>query len=372
MGFDFMKEMQRPKNDVQHLQPWRLYHAKNLMTGEDSKAKGYYRFLENQGQRILTDGRQLLGEFGLGSPQCNSASVLPEFSWVLNLNLTLASAYIAKDDAVFAPTENPLRIEKIFGLPYVSPMAWKGLLRGEMELMGFKKEVLARLFGTAPSEADNTEDAIRGRLCFFPTFFKDTVGLDVINPHTRETKTDASGPISIEVAPRDNKGLLQLVYIPFGKNCDLNTSLDDWQRVAQGLKQLLLEAGISAKRNIGYGLVEDQLNAEKPDSFFQINTEAFLTDFDNEDVKQDDFWTGLLQENGALITRKMFNDTYAKRECKEKFNNSDKKKAYVALERRYQNELAVPEQEVDGLKRFPIKHIKDITGLEIAMEGKTA
>jgi CRISPR/Cas system CSM-associated protein Csm3 (group 7 of RAMP superfamily) len=355
MGFDFMKEMQRPTNDIQHLQPWRLYHAKNVMTGGDPKAQGYYQFLKNSGRRILADGRQLLNAFGIYSPQCISASVLPEFSWVLNLNFTLASSYIAKDDAVFTATENPIRLEKVIGLPYVSPAAWKGLLRSEFQSLD--KEITERLFGTDAVEAEESQSKGRqGRLCFFPTFFE-KIALDIINPHNRETKTAASGPLIFEVVPKDSIGQLQIIYIPFGPNCDLNTSLSDLEKVAKGLKALLLDAGISAKRNVGYGLLNDQLCADKG-SYFQINNNRYMDKPDLEtETENHELPANLFQENGDIISYDEFCNLYPKKACETAFGNNDWKKAYNQLSGFVKQKSDKKDDKNCKIQKFPVQTI---------------
>ncbi len=60
-----------------------------------------------------------------------------------------------------------------------------------------KKKIVKRLFG---SECED-EKALKGKLYFFPTFFEDEAGKDVITPFDRKTRTPVKGkaPIPIEI-----------------------------------------------------------------------------------------------------------------------------------------------------------------------------
>ena len=55
----------------------------------------------------------------------------------------------------------------------------------------------------------------RGRLMFYPTFFK-KLGLEVINPHDRETGAGTL-PIYLETVPKGAKGTFSLLYVPFDR-----------------------------------------------------------------------------------------------------------------------------------------------------------
>lgn len=106
----------------------------------------------------------------------------------------------------------------------------------------------------------------RGRLNFHSTFF-DKIGLDIINPHDRKTKA-GSNPILFEIVPgKDDstghaagRGIFNLLYVPFdlleyGNADRLNQARSDLLTVLDGLSFLMLEAGFSAKKWAGYGVV---------------------------------------------------------------------------------------------------------------------
>ncbi|GLI53640.1 hypothetical protein [Thermodesulfovibrio yellowstonii] len=59
-------------------------------------------------------------------------SNLPKGSWLLEFQLTLKHPFISRDDIPFYIIENPMRKDKVFGIPVTSAMAWKGNLRWTM------------------------------------------------------------------------------------------------------------------------------------------------------------------------------------------------------------------------------------------------
>lgn len=106
-------------------------------------------------------------------------------------------------------------------------------------------------------------EGFQGRLHFFPTFF-DQIGLEVINPHDRETGVGARGPILIECMPQETMGELLLLYVPFGpleKNEAKRQAevAQDLEVLAQGVQAMLTTYGFGAKTSSGYGVAEDQL-----------------------------------------------------------------------------------------------------------------
>lgn len=236
---------------------------------------------------------------------------LPEGSWSLELPLTLASPFYSRDDIPFYIIDNPLRVDKVFGVPYTAAPAWKGSLRWAMmkeHLEPVKKnpEQFARrrlqhclLFGTEKGLESNpsgwsahldrlggkeAQDTFRrqlrdffsagksprkdeetahtaGMLHFFPTFW-DRVEMAVLNPHDRQYKT-GKNPIYYEVAPRGARGMFRLLYVPLyhleeTQNKKRNyEAICDLRAVAAALEPLLLQYGFSAKKSLGWGVVED-------------------------------------------------------------------------------------------------------------------
>lgn len=111
-------------------------------------------------------------------------------------------------------------------------------------------------------------EGFQGRLRFFPTFF-DKIGLEVINPHDRESGT-GSQPIYFECVPRATPGIFTLLYVPYisvGQDEDRNES-EAWRRdqvaadleaLAGGVISMLTVYGFGAKTSSGYGVAEERL-----------------------------------------------------------------------------------------------------------------
>jgi len=111
-----------------------------------------------------------------------------------------------------------------------------------------------------------------GRLMFYPTFF-DQIDVEVINPHSRKTKA-GTHPIYLECVPQEAKGIFTLLYVPFdligADEAEIRKqALEDLKLVAEGLKEMFLTYGFSAKRTSGYGVAEEQVS----DGFVQIRIE---------------------------------------------------------------------------------------------------
>ena len=160
--------------------------------------------------------------------------------------------------------ENPIVRDKFTGLPMVRPSTWKGHLRfaaGRVDEINGKKldertrrEIVRRLFG---SESDD-ENALKGRLYFFPTFFEEEAGGDVITPLKRDTRTPARGPISLEVMKSGARGDFHLLYIPHprGKDFKEEEVEEDLRFFAKALKLTFYTYGFSAKKTSGFGVIE--------------------------------------------------------------------------------------------------------------------
>ena len=133
--------------------------------------------------------------------------------------------YTSKDEAEFRILnnniiENPIARDKFTGKPYIKPTTWKGNLRfaaGKVNAENEKKKrIIKRLFG---SESEEKENHLKGRLYFFPTFFK-KCEKDVITPLKRSTRTPANGPISFEVMKPGDSADFHLLYLPYPKGDD--------------------------------------------------------------------------------------------------------------------------------------------------------
>ncbi len=193
----------------------------------------------------------------------------PANSVLLKISFTLKKPYTSRDEGEFHIIEgkifeNPIVRDKFTGLPMVRPSTWKGHLRfaaGRVDEINGKKlderarrKIVRRLFG---SESDD-ETALKGRLYFFPTFFEEEAGRDVITPLKRDTRTPARGPISLEVMKPGSKGNFYLLYVPYsqGKNFKEEEVEEDLRFFAKALQLMFYTYGFSAKKSSGFGVIE--------------------------------------------------------------------------------------------------------------------
>ncbi len=168
-------------------------------------------------------------------------SLLPAYSFVIQLTFTLAQPYISRDEQDFYIIDNPVRKDKIFGLPYVASTSWKGSLRATLWQLGYKEEIepIRRLFGNEKG-TDDPKRFRAGRLYFYPTFFT-MKGLEIINPQDRVARA-GSLPILFESVPEGTRGVFTLLYVPFdliGKEGQETRKqvAEDLQVVAAGLQE---------------------------------------------------------------------------------------------------------------------------------------
>jgi len=180
--------------------------------------------------------------------------------------------------------ENPIVRDKFTGLPMVKPTTWKGHLRFAAERVEWDKEekkiIIKRLFGSEPEEKDNP---LKGRLYFFPTFFKEEAEKDVITPLKRDTRTPARGPINLEVIKPGKNGDFYLLYIPYPKGADFKEEdvNKDLRFLADALKLMFYVYGFSAKKTSGFGVIEESL--EKGEILIKMNDEIQIKEFSKLD-----------------------------------------------------------------------------------------
>ena len=179
---------------------------------------------------------------------------LPDESFLLGIKIKLLTPFYSRDDIVFYPHENPLRREWVFHWPYLSAAGVKGLLRWAWRMCHednlLDKEEL--MFGTRKEEKD--EDKIQqGCLYTYPLFWKGSVGLDVINPHSRENYTGKL-PIKYEVVKKDAEGVLYLLV--FNRKMKKGFIRDIIEPLLNAIDFLLTDTAISAKRTTGWGSVK--------------------------------------------------------------------------------------------------------------------
>ncbi|MHA1149189.1 MAG: RAMP superfamily CRISPR-associated protein [Promethearchaeota archaeon] len=253
----------------------------------------------------------------LGIDQSINISLLPSGTMNIELPITLKKPYISRDDVSFYIIDAPIRKEKAFGIPFTSARSWKGNLRWVMmkvfiepEKEDIERFVEARirhtlLFGTEKGMKDkksegwskhldtlcpngkekyqecikemfNTKEMpnIKGSLYFYPTFW-DKIDLEVINPHDRQTKT-GKNPIYFEVVPAGAQGNFHLLHMPHLIEIDRGFLSSNRKEIAQGLKEMMLTYGFSAKKSSGYGIIQD--NWDKKYSVLAINEKKNFQD----------------------------------------------------------------------------------------------
>lgn len=198
-------------------------------------------------------------------------SSLPSSAWLaLQVDFELLTPWYSKDDRVFHLLDNPVRKDRVLGVPFMAASSWKGMLRwacrmhaGLLEhlekqggrLDGWRDpDWILHLFGNEKGEG---EEFSRGALAFYPTWF-DRIGFEVINPHSRERRAGTQ-PIYYEVVPPGVKGTLTLLYAPWVPWPEMKPAAKAEEvlpMLLEAIEALLTTYGISAKRTVGWGTAE--------------------------------------------------------------------------------------------------------------------
>lgn len=182
-------------------------------------------------------------------------SILPPYTTFIQFTFTLATPYISRDDEPFHINDNPLRKDRVFKVPMVAATGWKGTLRGTTRKRDeIPPETRTRLFGP---EKNDDEAYLAGALHFYPTFF-DRIGLEVINPHDRKTRT-GKHPITFECVPVGAQGTFSLLYAPLPGSVSADQARADIQGVCQAISAMMLTYSFSAKKSSGYGEAEKEI-----------------------------------------------------------------------------------------------------------------
>jgi CRISPR-associated protein Cmr2 len=190
-------------------------------------------------------------------------SVFPEYSFLIQFRFILEKPYISRDEQDFYIIDNPIRKDRVFGLPYVAPTSWKGSLRAALWQNGYKGDnaCINRIFGNERG-VEKQSELRAGRLHLFPTFFG-KIDLEIINPHDRERRV-GKNPILMECVPIDTSGLFTLLYVPYdltGKDTELAKKQisEDVKLLATGLKTMFRDTGFGAKTSSGYGQAKNAI-----------------------------------------------------------------------------------------------------------------
>ncbi len=230
---------------------------------------GFEKEVKNLGEKKKAIRDKLREEENINDfyPSPEDFKNLPKNSVLIQISFTLKKPYTSKDEGEFHIIdnrifENPIVRDKFTGLPMIRPTTWKGHLRfaaRKAEWDEVKKgEIIRRLFGSETEE----EEALKGRLYFFPTFFNDNAEKDVITPLKRDTRTPVRGPISLEVMKSGKKGEFYLLYVPCPRGEDFNEKevYEDLKFTAEALRLMFYTYGFSAKKTSGFGVIREKLD----------------------------------------------------------------------------------------------------------------
>lgn len=216
-------------------------------------------------------------------------SLLPFSSWLgLQIDFELLTPWYSRDDRVFHLLDNPLRKDRVFGIPFMAASSWKGMLRWACRMQaGLRKHLeqnhgkldgwrepdwILHLFG---NEKGEEQDFYQGALVFYPTWF-DKIGFEVINPHSRERRAGTQ-PIYYEVVPATGKGTLSLLYAPLPGMKPKAKPAEYLPRLLEAIETLLTTYGISAKRTVGWGTAKiEKWRAYKMNSSIAKDSRAEL------------------------------------------------------------------------------------------------
>lgn len=208
-----------------------------------------------------TDGFSSFHQFCVINPDFVS---LPSPNWLgLQVDFELLTPWYSKDDRIFHVLDNPVRKDRMFGVPFMNAASWKGMLRWACRMQACLKEHLEQrkrfdewkdpdwilhLFG---NEKGEERDLNQGALVFYPTWFN-KIGFEVINPHSRKSRAGTQ-LIYYEVVPPKATGTLYLLYAPWPGMKPAVDHLKFMPKFLQAIETLLTNYGISAKRTVGWG-----------------------------------------------------------------------------------------------------------------------
>jgi CRISPR-associated protein Cmr2 len=236
--------------------------AEWAMRGDDQRIESRNRYIEEVTSKTFSISSALSV---LESPDFDSAHTGWPASWLgIKVGFELLTPWYSKDDRVFHVMDNPVRKDRVFGVPYMAASSWKGLLRWACRMQAGLREHLREndgkiegwrdpdwilhLFG---NEKGEEEDFHRGALVFYPTWF-DKIGFEVINPHSRERRAGTQ-PIYYEVVPIGTNGTLSLLYAPWPGMKPKAKPEEIILKLLEAIETLLTTYGISAKRTVGWG-----------------------------------------------------------------------------------------------------------------------
>lgn len=244
------------------------FHLSKVSGGVDQQERDFGKRLSDAQKQAAHEWADRIGAF---LPQPEDLNGLPDGSWLAVLKFTLRKPFTSKSEsefhdfresgtkgkAEFHEIQNPIVRDHLTGLPVVKPTTWKGHLAFAAKRQDVEAQVRQRLFGTIRGD----ESGQAGRLRFFPTFFVNEPGREVITPLGRKTRTPARGPINIEVIAAGQPARFCLLYVPRpkGPNWHSGQIAEDLLAASRAIRAMLLDYGFSAKKTSGWGVVADSL-----------------------------------------------------------------------------------------------------------------
>lgn len=231
---------------------------------DDRKKEKYRDQLKGFNQEIKSQNR-FLGKLGLYKPIINIRDY-PKYSFFIQFRFKLRKPFYSNGDDDFYIIENSVTKEHVFKVPMMRASSWKGNLRSTViKINNIEKDpedsnIIKRLFGYTTETGKNQK---KGRLIFYPTYF-DQIGLEIIAPHDRNTKT-VKNPILYEVVPKGSSGFFSLLYTPFDligiENPSLEEIQEDYKQISNAVKEMLKIYGFGAKTSSGFGAIEDRIES---------------------------------------------------------------------------------------------------------------
>ena len=281
---------------------------------------------------------------------------LPCGTCLMKADLELETPFHSRDDLSFYPTENLLKRDHVFHVPYLSAAGIKGLLRWAWRMCyedQYEEDLEKIIFGPRPGSSDE-DSAFQGVLYTWPLFWDGRIGEDIINPQDRK-KNIGTVPIKYEVV---ESGATASLYLMLVKRPGVR---EKWPEIVSRLLDvvefLLNNSGLSAKRTSDWGRVKI------------LSTKAWILRIEepageSEDKAQKEektalLWKQVCDENGNLlpmedkrITKELLMTLTGK--TKKYCSGKKKAKAYESLKRKYKDYLEAKAAEAErqkGLKQ---------------------
>lgn len=183
---------------------------------------------------------------------------LPDGSCLVKIEVKLLRPFASRDDRPFYPHENPLKREWVFQNPCLSAAGVKGLLRWawRMRFAEEEKKMLSveeTIFGPR-NEGLKDGEGQAGCLYLWPVFWKGKVGLEVINPHDRQSGA-GNNPIKYEVMKTGATSTLWFLFLNRRMQESREFVRNTVAPLLESLELLISASGISAKRSADWGSV---------------------------------------------------------------------------------------------------------------------